>query len=78
MDTAVGAEQAAPLRSDVDSVVLLRAVEVARLLGISRSQVYAMMASGQLPVIRIGRAIRVPKRALADWVTSNTVGVAAR
>ena len=57
-----------------DSVVLLRAVEVARLLGLSRSQIYQMMAGGQLPVVRIGRAVRVPKRALAEWIRTNTVG----
>ena len=56
-----------------DSVVLLRAVEVARLLGLSRSQIYQMMAGGQLPVVRIGRAVRVPKRALAEWIRTNTV-----
>ena len=56
-----------------DSVVLLRAVEVARLLGLSRSQIYQMMAGGQLPVVRIGRAVRVPKRALAEWIRMNTV-----
>ena len=56
-----------------DSVVLLRATEVARLLGVSRSQAYYMMAVGQLPVVRIGRAVRVPKQALADWIVRKTV-----
>ena len=55
-----------------DDIVLLRAVEVSRLLGLSRSQVYQMMADGRLPVIRIGRAIRVPKQALAEWIRANT------
>jgi excisionase family DNA binding protein len=55
-----------------DDIVLLRAVEVSRLLGLSRSQVYQMMADGRLPVIRIGRAIRVPKRALSEWIRANT------
>ena len=55
-----------------DNVVLLRALDVARLLGLSRSQTYQMMADGRLPVVRIGRAVRVPKQALAEWIRSNT------
>jgi excisionase family DNA binding protein len=55
-----------------DSVVLLRAIEVARLLGLSRSQIYLMMADRRLPSVRIGRAVRVPKRALAEWIRLNT------
>ena len=57
---------------EFDNVVLLRAVEVARLLGLSRSQTYQMMAEGRLPIIRIGRAVRVPKQALAEWIRTNT------
>jgi excisionase family DNA binding protein len=64
------------LEVDGDDVVLLRAVQVARLLGLSRSQTYAMMADGRLPVLRIGRAVRVPKRALANWVRNKTESAA--
>jgi excisionase family DNA binding protein len=59
-------------RMDDPEVTLLRAVEVARLLGLSRAQVYCMMSDGRLPIIRIGRAIRVPKHALAAWIRANT------
>jgi excisionase family DNA binding protein len=61
---------------DGDCVVLLRAVEVARLLGLSRSQTYVLMATGQLPVVRIGRAVRVPKAALAEWIRNKTESAA--
>lgn len=61
---------------ETEDVVLLRAVEVARLTGLSRSQIYAMMATGRLPVIRIGRAVRVPKRALAEWIKRKTESAA--
>jgi excisionase family DNA binding protein len=63
------ASPGAPLEDDL---VLLRGVEVARVLGVSRSKVYQMMSDGTLPVLRIGRAVRVPKRALAKWVDHNT------
>ncbi len=52
--------------------ILLRALEVAEALNIGRSKAYEMMASGQLPVVRIGRAVRVPADALLNWVERET------
>ena len=43
---------------------LLQAEEVAKLLGIGRSKAYEMMAHGELPALRIGRLVRVPRHAL--------------
>ena len=48
--------------------VLLRMEEAARLAGLSRSTAYQLAASGALPVVRIGRSIRVPREALLAWV----------
>ncbi len=48
--------------------LLLRAGEVAKLLGLGRSKVFAMLAAGELPVMRIGRSVRVPRAALEGWV----------
>lgn len=53
---------------------LLRAEEVAEVLGIGRSKVFEMLRTGELPVVRMGRAVRVPKGALAKWIESRTVG----
>ena len=50
--------------------LLLRAEEVAEALGLGRSKVYELMASGELPTVRIGRAVRVPAEALRDWVAA--------
>ena len=52
--------------------LLLRVEEVAQLLGLSRSKVYEMTASGELPVVRMGTAVRVPKKALEGWIEQNT------
>jgi excisionase family DNA binding protein len=38
--------------------------EAARILGYSRNTAYEAVKRGQLPVIRLGRKIRVPKVAL--------------
>lgn len=48
--------------------LLLRGGEVAELLGIGRSTAFELMASGELPVVRIGRAVRVPRYALRRWI----------
>jgi excisionase family DNA binding protein len=42
--------------------LLLKADEVARRLSLGRATVYLMMASGELPTFRRGRAVRVPAR----------------
>ena len=52
--------------------LLLRVSEVVRLLGIGRSTVYELIARGELPVIRIGRLVRVPRPALEEWIVANT------
>jgi excisionase family DNA binding protein len=44
--------------------LLLRVTEAAELLGISRSTMYQLIASGQVKVLRIGRATRVPRQEL--------------
>ena len=44
--------------------LLLKAGDVAKLLGLGRSKVFTMLAVGELPVIRIGRSVRVPRAAL--------------
>ncbi len=53
--------------------LLLKAGEVAQLLGISRSTAFVLMASGELPVIRIRRSVRVPRDALYGWIRERTV-----
>ena len=54
--------------------LLLRAAEVAAALGCSRAKTYDLMASGVLPTVRFGRAVRVPARALEEWIGRHTIG----
>lgn len=53
-------------------VRLLRANEVAEVLGVSRATAYSMMAAGILPTVRIGRSVRCPDTELKRWVAQNT------
>lgn len=57
---------------DTDQSSLMRIREVAASLGIGRSMAYELAASGRLPVVRIGRAVRVPRAALDEWIKRQT------
>ncbi len=59
--------------SDVQSMVgerlLLSPVETAELLGIGRSKVFALLATGELRSIRLGRSRRILRISLDELVT---------
>lgn len=54
--------------------LVLTPQETANLLGISRSKAYELLAAGELPSVRIGRAVRVPVEGLHRWIDKNTGG----
>ena len=47
---------------------LLRVEEAADLLGISRSAMYTLMKSEEVPSVRIGNCRRILKDELREWV----------
>ncbi len=47
---------------------LLRPEEAARLLGISRSKLYELLAAGEIVSVSIGTSRRIPRDALARWI----------
>jgi Helix-turn-helix domain len=67
---------------DIDAMPdMLRVDEAAALLRISRSRAYEEVGLFQhthgakgLPSIRIGRCLRVPKRALVAWIDAQLAG----
>ena len=68
-----GSEPTAELRgTQAAEPLLLRAGDVARALGLGRSTVFALLAAGELPVVRIGRSVRVPRVALERWIDERT------
>ena len=42
--------------------LLLSVTRAAEFLGVSRSTLYQLVAAGRVPVVRLGRAVRVPIR----------------
>jgi excisionase family DNA binding protein len=51
---------------------LLNAEEVGAVLGISKSKTYALFSQGELPVVRLGRAVRVRASALEAFIQRHT------
>jgi excisionase family DNA binding protein len=61
-----------PPTLEVGQPWLLDSREVARLLGIGRTKAFEMIGRGELPAVRIGRCVRVPRRALAAWIEAES------
>ena len=51
--------------------LLARPEEAAELLGVGRSTIYELMRAGELPVVHIGRAARIPIQELRHWVETH-------
>ncbi len=51
--------------------LLLKVTEVSQLTDFPKNTVYGLISSGQLRSIRLGKAIRVPMTALAEWIEKN-------
>jgi excisionase family DNA binding protein len=54
---------------------LLKAVEVAKILNISRSLAYRLLQEGRIPVIRINQAVRVHPKDLQQYIEENRTGM---
>ncbi len=67
-DTNDVAHGQCPERPTAIERLLLRPDEVAIALGVSRSKVYELLGSGELPSLRIGKSIRVSMKALRGWI----------
>jgi excisionase family DNA binding protein len=43
--------------------------EAAIVLGIGKTKVYELMATEELPKVKFGTAVRIPVKALEEWLT---------
>ena len=48
--------------------ILLTVPEVQSLTQLGRTKVYELIQTGQLPIIRIGRSVRIRRDALERWI----------
>ncbi len=51
-----------------DGALLLTVQQAAKLLHISRGLAYDLCARGELPHIRLGRVLRIPRYPLEAWI----------
>lgn len=58
--------------SEPASRLLLTVSEVAAELQIARGKAYELVRSGTLPSVKLGRSVRVPRKALLDWIDQKT------
>lgn len=54
--------------------LLLRPPEAAERLAISPRKLWELTRRGDIPVVKIGRAVRYDPRDLADWIDREKVG----
>jgi excisionase family DNA binding protein len=59
-------------------VKLMRMPEVAAVLDIPLSRAYELVRAGLLPVVRVGRQVRVDPALFRDWVVGGGSDIAAR
>lgn len=57
---------------DKSNRLLLRPIEAAEVLAIGRSRMYEMIRRNEIPVVRIGKSVRVPAGALRAWIEART------
>jgi excisionase family DNA binding protein len=61
--------------ADQDLPLLLNAVETGKLLSISRAKVLDLAAGGELPSIRVGGSVRIPRDRLVKWIDEHFTGI---
>ena len=54
--------------------MLYRPAEAAEAIGVSRSRVYELINSGEIPSIKVGGVKRVPVDRLREWVERHSRG----
>jgi excisionase family DNA binding protein len=59
------------------TMVALTVEEAARRLGVGRTTMYALIASGEVSSVRIGRLRRIPAEALSAYITTRSQAAAA-
>ena len=55
-----------PPTADASERIFLTAAEVGRQLGVRKSRVYELAASGAIPVVRMGRRMLFPRKGLEE------------
>ena len=57
--------------------LLLNVAQVAKMLGLSRTMIYTLIATQGLHTVRFGRAVRVSPASLQRWIEKREQGLSA-
>ena len=58
--------------------LLLRVDAAAARLAVSRTTLYRMVQRGEIPIVRIGSAVRIPVSSLERWLADHVAGQGGR
>lgn len=61
------------MTNELNDVHLLTVPEAAKFLRIGRNLAYELVARGDIPAVRLGRVIRVPRAGLEQWLELQSV-----
>ena len=70
-----GGRRALPRRADIGERLCVSVPEAAKMIGISRNLAYEMVKQKQLPVIKFGKRLVVPRVALEKRLAELEAGV---
>lgn len=54
---------------------VLTVADIQKMLKISRAMSYELVNSGVFPIIRVGKAIRIPTRTFQEWLYSSNPAI---
>ena len=54
---------------------LLNAQEIAKVLKVSKPQVYLMMRRGDFPIVKMGRLVRARESAIEEFINRSTLSM---
>lgn len=60
------------MTKDDGQTLVLTVPEAAELLRIGRNTCYELVRRGEIPAVRLGRVIRIPRFALEQWISQQT------
>ena len=59
------------MSKETEAPLLLKVEQAADILNCSRSLAWRLIWSGKLPHVKLGRVVRVPRKALEAWIDQN-------
>lgn len=62
------------MTENLEEELLLRVTAASRILSVSKSKLYELIAKEEVPYIKIGGSLRIPVQALRTWIEKNTDG----